>query len=98
MVSICVLAMVRALSFIPTSLAMWCVAMHCDYDLQLWANNNYALFITDIDECSKGTHQCTQNCNNTIGSYICSCDDGFIIDIDRRTCDGEYFITILHVQ
>ena len=48
--------------------------------------------IVDVDECSEGTNECTQNCNNTIGSYVCSCNDGFIIDVDRRTCDGEHFI------
>ena len=48
--------------------------------------------IADVDECSEGTDECTQNCDNTIGSYVCSCNDGFIIDVDRRTCDGEHFI------
>ena len=44
----------------------------------------------DVDECSDGTHQCMQNCNNTLGSYVCTCDSGFIIDADARTCDGKH--------
>ena len=55
------------------------------------------ILLADINECSEETHQCTQNCNNTIGSYVCSCNSGFIIDVDGRTCDGEmvdYFIIL----
>ena len=34
---------------------------------------------TDVDECAKGTHGCHGNatCTNVIGSYSCSCVDGF---------------------
>ena len=33
----------------------------------------------DIDECANGTHACGKNgvCANTIGSYTCSCADGY---------------------
>ena len=37
-------------------------------------------FITqDIDECLNGTHDCDVNaeCNNTLGSYKCTCKDGY---------------------
>ena len=54
-----------------------------------WQLPGCLLYIADINECVEGTHLCTQNCNNTIGSYVCSCNDGFIIDVDGRTCDGE---------
>ena len=45
--------------------------------------------MTEIDECTEGTHLCSQLCINTNGSYICDCRSGFIIDVDERTCDGE---------
>ena len=44
----------------------------------------------DIDECVEGSHQCAQICNNTIGSYTCSCNSGFIINVDGKTCDGGF--------
>ena len=35
--------------------------------------------VSDIDECLNGTHGCDVNaeCNNTLGSYKCTCKDGF---------------------
>ena len=44
---------------------------------------------SDIDECLEGRHQCIQVCQNTIGSYSCDCRDGFIIDVNGTSCDGE---------
>ena len=43
---------------------------------------------TDIDECAEETSQCSQECSNTIGSFICSCVDGYTLDIDGRKCNG----------
>jgi len=33
--------------------------------------------VLDIDECTEETHSCDVNavCNNTQGSYICTCKD-----------------------
>ncbi|KAK3087224.1 hypothetical protein FSP39_003310, partial [Pinctada imbricata] len=33
----------------------------------------------DIDECSRGLHNCQQVCTNTHGGYTCSCFDGFVL-------------------
>ena len=41
--------------------------------------------IVDIDECS-GLNDCQQNCINTEGSFECSCDEAFTLDMDGRTC------------
>ena len=34
----------------------------------------------DFDECSSGVEYCGQNsfCNNTIGSFTCTCKNGYI--------------------
>ena len=43
--------------------------------------------LKDIDECN-GDHECDHNCTNIEGSYLCSCDPGFILQPDNRTCQG----------
>ena len=44
----------------------------------------------DINECVEDTDGCVQNCNNTIGSYTCSCASGYRLASDRRGCTGRY--------
>ena len=52
------------------------------------------MIISDINECdeiiggivSKGG--CQQRCNNTIGTYFCSCNDGYFLTVDGRNCEG----------
>ncbi|XP_078484787.1 mucin-like protein [Ciona intestinalis] len=34
----------------------------------------------DRDECAEGSHNCAQNCTNTVGSFNCSCGDGYTIN------------------
>ena len=47
---------------------------------------NNILSTSDIDECLAETDLCEQNCTNTLGSYDCSCRDGF--DEDGFNCIG----------
>ena len=49
----------------------------------------------DIDECTNGVHDCHQDadCENTAGSFTCSCEDGFAGD--GRQCTGE--ISLLNI-
>ena len=51
---------------------------------------NIPFFVSDIDECTNGTHRCDVNavCNNTQGSYNCTCKDGFYGD--GINCTGNY--------
>lgn len=37
----------------------------------------------DIDECSMG--ECSQECQNTFGSFVCSCQEGFVLK-DQVKC------------
>ena len=46
-------------------------------------------FVLDIDECLEELHTCEQNCNNVNGSYTCSCDAGYVIGLDLRSCVGK---------
>ena len=72
--------------------------MHCKINTNLLylrqttlkeSNSDQIYFLVlDIDECTKGTHRCHVNavCNNTRGSYNCTCKDGFYGD--GRNCIG----------
>ncbi|KAK2172014.1 hypothetical protein NP493_1002g01061 [Ridgeia piscesae] len=42
---------------------------------------------SDVDECQEGTAGCDQNCQNTNGSYACSCIDGYTLNHDNTSCD-----------
>ncbi|XP_060567605.1 uncharacterized protein LOC132726311 [Ruditapes philippinarum] len=41
---------------------------------------------SDIDECSNSTHGCQHDCENTDGSYRCTCRNGFILNSDLKAC------------
>ena len=46
----------------------------------------------DLNECTNGTHDChlMAVCNNTKGSYNCSCKEGY--KGDGRNCTGKFRI------
>lgn len=44
----------------------------------------------DVDECSENLHACSDLCINILGSYTCSCSEGFQLEDDLRTCTGMY--------
>lgn len=41
----------------------------------------------DIDECSAGSHNCSDFCVNADGSYHCSCPSGLLLSADGKTCE-----------
>ena len=49
---------------------------------------NYYLLLLDTDECTTGTHNCTQNqqCINMPGSFVCECVSGY--RMLNETCEG----------
>ena len=48
--------------------------------------------LADNDECSSNTtNNCSQICDNNLGSYTCDCDSGFILNVDGRSCIGDHY-------
>ena len=43
---------------------------------------------TDINECLTSNGGCGQNCNNTAGSFTCSCGGGYMLAADGHSCDA----------
>lgn len=43
----------------------------------------------DTNECEKLSSGCSQTCNNTLGSYFCTCLTGYSLQHDNHTCIGE---------
>ena len=45
---------------------------------------------TDVDECATWIDDCHDyaTCNNTMGNFECTCDEGF--NGDGKNCTGEY--------
>ena len=54
----------------------------------------HCFIFADINECEQ-QHGCSHICNNNIGSYRCSCEDGFKLDTinDRADCIREFYHT-----
>ena len=46
------------------------------------------MYISDTNECSK--NPCEHICTNTIGFFNCSCNDGYVLDENGRSCNGTY--------
>ena len=44
---------------------------------------------TDIDECSTNQGGCSGTCQNTVGSFQCSCSVGFELGPDQMDCVGK---------
>ena len=56
------------------------------------------LFDIDIDECLVGNGGCEHNCHNTVGGVECSCDEGYVLALDGRSCGGKYKPKSVKVQ
>ena len=69
-------------------------ALKCESDVVLTSIVSFFISIcpfTDEDECQNGTHNCDVNakCNNTIGSFTCTCLPGY--SGDGVQCSGESY-------
>lgn len=45
-----------------------------------------AVFLTDKDECAHNNGGCQHICKNTVGSYTCACQNGFVLHPNKHDC------------
>ncbi|XP_077507273.1 protein tolkin-like isoform X3 [Amblyomma americanum] len=45
-----------------------------------------AIFLTDKDECAHNNGGCQHICKNTVGSYVCACQNGFVLHSNKHDC------------
>ncbi|ESO84884.1 hypothetical protein LOTGIDRAFT_236092 [Lottia gigantea] len=46
-----------------------------------------ASFVKEYDECKTDLHGCDHNCENTLGSFKCTCNIGFELHSDGKRCE-----------
>ena len=52
----------------------------------------------DTDECTTVPNICSQECNNTIGSYNCSCEEGYVLESDGYNCTGKHSMKVYSME
>ena len=63
-----------------------------DFLLKNIIHQEYSFIYLDINECLLGMNGCMQLCNNTVGSYKCSCNTGYTLAADNSSCHGRWNI------
>ena len=43
----------------------------------------------DINECNTNNGGCSQSCVNTLGGYYCTCNSGYVLAGNGKTCNGK---------
>ena len=64
------------------------VTFQMDFNVLVFCFKSHNFFASDLNECDSNNGGCNQMCNNTIGSYICSCGTGYTQD-GFHGCAGE---------
>ena len=65
------------------------IFLSIDWKPCLSLNAYYTLHLClDINECEDGNGGCSEICNNTEGSFECSCPNGYKLNSNGVTCSG----------
>ena len=51
----------------------------------------------DVNECNFDSGGCQQTCTNNVGSFTCSCDSGYELNVDGLNCNGMDIIQTIHI-
>ena len=54
--------------------------------------NHFITNVLDIDECEIGTDGCEQVCINIPGTFYCNCSEGYLLNDDGFSCEGEIIV------
>ena len=46
-------------------------------------------YVSDVNECSTNNGGCAHNCVNNAGSYSCTCNTGYTLSGNGKTCNGK---------
>ena len=60
------------------------------------ADPTFSITHSDINECLSDNGGCHHNCHNSVGSYSCSCNNGYQLNSDGHTCEGR--LCSLHIE
>ena len=47
------------------------------------------LIISDTNQCATDNSGCDHTCTDLIPGYECSCDYGYVLENDGKTCSGK---------
>ena len=55
------------------------------------------IYVSDINECMRGSDGCDQYCRNLNGTFECFCGFGYYLHSDGKTCLGKLLKGTLYV-
>ena len=58
------------------------------FDSFVFCHNQVRVLVVDVNECSTDQGGCDHFCENSVGSFWCSCRNGFALAPDGSTCSG----------
>ena len=64
--------------------------MIINYNISVIINCVCSKIFLDANECNTNNGNCQQICSNTVGSYNCSCNKGYVLDEDKHGCTGNF--------
>ena len=68
-------------------------------DFEREIQKNYHIYVSvDVDECSTLNGGCSQQCHNIEKSYYCTCNQGFTLHYNQRSCIGKKNICLKPVD
>ena len=94
---------IHYLEYKNTNIGYICTTVICILPIFLflvcWSNVIflYIYIFLDVDECTAGTTSCdttNEGCSNTIGSFTCTCNSGYELNVDGFTCNGTIIVVI----